>query len=200
MIVEYVRVSQDGFNWTPVLQTAIGTFGGFLLGLIAYLIQRALQRRSDEKEKDDAANDALKRVLSSATSNIEVIAMLKIQLLEDLAGDVTLMKPLVEKSFEDDKNIPALVEQSGKLHHFYKTLPRAYELDPPEFSELSRVVDNMPGLTTFIHRGMTSMAELSAISDERNKLIAEHARENANGMNGDRVRYLRACSPTWATA
>jgi hypothetical protein len=190
MIVEFVRVSEQGFNWTPVLQTTIGTFGGFLFGLIAYLIQRALQHHSDEKKKDDAVNDALKRTLACASSNIEVISMLKLQLLEALEGDLTVVRPLVDRAFEDDKNVAALVQESGKLQHFYKTLARAYELDPPPFSELSRVADSMPGLTTFIHRGMSSMKELQAISNDRNQLLAQHSKENAEGMNSHRVRYF----------
>lgn len=190
MIVEFVKVTEQGFSWTPVLQTTIGTFGGFILGLVAYLIQRAVQRRSDRKEKVDTTNDALKLALACATSNIEVLAMLKIQLLASLEGDVAKLRPLVEKAFEDDKNVPALVAKSSELQHFYKTLPRAYELEPPQFSELASIVDEMPGLTTFIHRGMSSMRELQAISDERNRLLFEHAKENAEGMNSHRVRYF----------
>ena len=190
MIVEFVRVSEQGFSWTPIFQTGLGTFGGFVFGLIAFGIQQWFQRRANEKERDNSTIDALKRLLSCASSNIETIAMLKIQLIEPLEPEVKAMEDLVEKTYEDEKNIKALAEATAKLRHFFQTLPRAYELDPPAFSELSRVVDDMPGLTIFTHRGMSSMKELEAISSQRNDLIAEHAKENAAGMNSHRLLYF----------
>jgi len=191
MIVEFVRVSEQGFNWMPIFQTALGTFGGFVFGLIAFGIQRHFQRRGDERERDNSTVDALKRLLSCASSNIETVAMLKIQLIEPLEPEVKAMEELVEKSYEDARNTATMRAATEKLRHFFQTLPRAYELEPPAFSELSRVVDDLPGLTIFTHRGMSSMKELEAISSQRNDLIAQYAKENAAGeMNEHRFLYF----------
>lgn len=188
--MEAIRVSEYGFNWIPILQTAIGTFGGFIFGLVAFGIQRQIQQNSDQDKISRTNIDTLKRLLQCAGANTDTIAMLRLQLLDDLAPEVEKMEGLVEQAYEDDSNVSKIFAAAGDLQHFYQTLPRAYELDPPTFSELSGVVDDMPGLTTFLHRGMSSISEFTAISDERNKLISEYAKENSQGLNNHRLRYF----------
>ena len=70
-------VSQQEFEWIPVVQTAIGTFAGFIFGLITFGIQHFVQRRVDEKAMDNATIDALKRLLQCAGTNTETLVMLK---------------------------------------------------------------------------------------------------------------------------
>ncbi|AEQ53461.1 hypothetical protein KKY_3476 [Pelagibacterium halotolerans B2] len=190
MIVEFVRISEMGFNWMPIIQTAIGTAGGFMFGLLAFAIQQWFYRRRDQHDRDEAVNDALKRVLTCASTNMETLISHKRQFLNDLAPEVDTMQKLVEASYEDATNIKPLVEGSQKLRYFYQTIPHAYELEPPDFLELSRVAEEMPHLSTFIHRAMSAMKEYNAIRLERNTLISEHAKENAAGMNAYRVQYF----------
>lgn len=187
IIVEFVRVTEGGFNWIPVWQTAIGTFGGFLFGLIAYWIQQSFQRGREAKSKDEAVNDALKRFLSCASTNMETLASHKRQFLNPLAPEVEQMEKLVEKAYKKPENVKVLLGLA--LPNFYKTVPRAYALAAPELAELSRVADEMPRLSTFIHRAMSAMEEYNSISAERNGLIAEHAKESAAGMTDDRRLY-----------
>jgi hypothetical protein len=188
MIVEFVRVTEGGFNWTPVWQTAIGTFGGFLLGLVGYWIQHLVARSREEKDKDEAAYDALKRLLSCATANIETLASHKRQFLNPLRPEVDKMEKLVDQAYQEPATVKELASQT--LPNFYKTIPRAYEIPAPALSELSRVADEMPRLSTFVHRAMSAMEEYNAISSERNALIADHAKESAEGMKEGRHLYF----------
>ena len=108
LIVEFATVTRQGFNWIPIAQTALGTLGGFVLGLVAFGIQRMLQNSADERLRDNSATDALKRLLSCAGANIETLVMLKMQLTEPLEPEITVIEKLIDRAYENDSHIHAM--------------------------------------------------------------------------------------------
>jgi hypothetical protein len=182
--------------WLGVAQTAIGSGLGFVLGVGAFHYQQS--RQSAKKENDDwrAALDALNRLTTAAGANIEALAIIKLQLINDLRPEVEKMKAASKEIYDTPVSerairMPALKALSESLLHFYMTLPRVSVMSPPDVGEYSLLSKDMPALTLFVHRAMGMMQEINERIVSRNGLIAEHAREGGtgDGMTAERVIY-----------
>lgn len=192
-----IEVAKDGFDWlgffVSVAQTTIGAVLGFLLGVAAFWLQSKSQDKRERQKDHEATIDALQRLLSCAWLNLEALAMIKIQLLDDLRPEIEDMRKRVEAAYADDKAIARLVEIQGKTRYFYKGMPELSVMPAPTFEELSPVFEVMPALTTFVHRAMSSMHDLNDRISARNVLITEHARENGgDGLSSIRLLYFSA--------
>lgn len=181
--------------WLGVLQTAIGAGIGFGLGLVGFHYQSRAQRHENQKVAKDTANDALFRALQAATLNIETLANVKMQILEELRAETVIMRGLVERYHEADHEqkqgiLREMKEASARFTSFYMTTPAPSALEPPAYSELSLVVRQMPALTGFLHRSMSTLHDVIDRIGERNDLIAQHAVENDAGMSEHRFVYF----------
>lgn len=178
-----------------VVETAIGAGLAFALGLIAFHYQSRAQREEDQKAARDIANDALFRTLQSAMLNIETLANVKMQIVADLRRESRSMEALVERYYAEKGGerraavFKDMRQASESFHSFYKTTPSPSALEPPAFDELSLVVREMPALTTFLHRGTSTLHDVIDRIDDRNTLISEHAAENNAGMTEHRFVY-----------
>lgn len=186
-----------GDFWLGVAQTTIGSAVGFVFGIFAFHHQQ--RRQSAKKAENDwrTALDALNRLSVAAGANIEALANSKLQLVGDLAPEIDKMKAVCEENnktlnAEHEKQVQGLVETSGSMLHFFKSLPETSVMAPPDFSEYSALSKDMPALTLFVHRAMGMMQDLNEHIRSRNELLAQHALENgaANGMTGHRVIYF----------
>jgi hypothetical protein len=182
--------------WLGVVQTAVGSFLGFALGIWAFHYQDSRQSAQKEKDHWRAALDALNRLTTAAGANIEALAIVKLQLINDLRPEVEKMKQAAKEVYDTPvpdraKRIPALKALSESMFHFYMSLPRASVMPPPGVDEYSSLSRDMPALTLFVHRAMGMTQELNERIGSRNGLIAEHAREGGagDGMTAERLIY-----------
>jgi enamine deaminase RidA (YjgF/YER057c/UK114 family) len=186
------------FTWTSfgvsIFQTAIGSGLGFVLGLVAFHYQQKREKQAEAKEAKDDALDALTRVLQTAGLNIEALAVIKLQIINDLKPEVEEMKGFVETYFDGDqagrgKCFHEMKAASEEMRSFYKTFTPLPIMPAPDFREFSLVTHDMPALTTFLHRAMSTMHEINEQLRERNALISGHARDGAEGMTAERFVY-----------
>lgn len=128
---------------------------------------------------------------------------MKMQMLGRLSEEGKQMQTLVQRYYDaNDQDRTTIYNEmrrvSAAFRSFYMTIPRPIALDPPSFDALSLVVQDMPALTTFIHRGMGSFHSTASIIEERNKLVANHALENAVEMPQPRFVYYMSMLSTQA--
>ena len=71
-----------------VIQTAIGSGLGFLLGMLAFRKQQETQTESDKKQKLRNSVDAINRLKTSAFANIESITESKLSIINNLKLDL----------------------------------------------------------------------------------------------------------------
>lgn len=188
----------DDFTWagfaTSVIETAIGAGLGFGLGLVAFHYQHKREKASEAEEAREAALDALNRVTQTAGLNIEALANLKLQIIGDLKPEVAKMKDALEAFYNaGGADRPALFQDmkdtSETLRSFYQSLSWLPIMPAPDFREFSLVAQEMPALTLYLHRAMSTMHEINDHIRERNSLIAGNALESANGMSVQRFVY-----------
>lgn len=180
-----------------VLQTTIGSFIGFLLGILAFHYQQSRQSANEQQEKQRNAIEALNRIEAAAATNIENIAMIKKQLVSDLRPEAMRIKALCEEFYDKaDAEKPVILQKlrtmSVEAHHFYRSFTGYITMEPPKFREYAELMPEMPALSTFVHRAIGMMRALNEHMDARNSLIAEHARENGvpDGMTDQRLIYF----------
>lgn len=178
-----------------VFQTATGSIIAFALGLLAFRYQLDQQRKTEAQATMDTAVDALFRAAQSAAVNIETLANTKLHSVGNLAPDVETMKACVDAFYESTGDTRAaafntLKETSENAQSFYLTMPPLRVLEAPSIRELSLVVRQMPALTTFLHRAVSTLEDINELIEQRNSMIAAHAAENSNGMTMDRFVYF----------
>ena len=180
-----------------IAETAIGAALGFGLGLVGFHYQQKRQKEAEEEEQDNAVWDALNRLLYASSLNIESLANLKIQSINSLAPEVVKMKEAMLRTASSHiKNqefeINSLKEVSRNLDFFYFNIPPVSIMESPGYKEFSRVIHEMPALTTFVHRSKSSMADLNRQVKERNELVDAYVLEfiGLEDSNESRLRYL----------
>ncbi|MPY73100.1 MAG: hypothetical protein GEU87_02465 [Alphaproteobacteria bacterium] len=188
----------DDFTWASfgigILETAIGAALGFGLGLVAFHYQHKREKDTEANEAREAALSALNRVTQTAGLNIEALANLKLQIIEDIKPEVATMKEAVEAWYDaDGAEREALFHEmraiSATLRSFYQTFTPLPIMPAPDFREFSLLTREMPVLTNYLHRAMSTMHEINEHIRERNSLVAGHAFENANGITAERFIY-----------
>ncbi len=172
--------------WLGVAQTSIGSAFGFGLGIVAFHYQQRRQAAKGQEEDWKSALDAINRLIVAAGANIESLANTKLQIINNLATEVSSMKAAVEAyhdaaEAEKPRKLEALRAISREVRHFYMTVPRTSIMPPPDVRDYSSLSKDMPALTMFVHRAVGMMQDLNEIADLRNSLIAEQAREGASG-------------------
>lgn len=181
---------------TSMAETMVGAVLGFILGICALHYQQNRESAAREKAVKEAAIDALNRLMQAAFVNIEALVNTKIQLINDLAGDVETMSNALEKTRSSSRALPKeeleeLIEISTNLKYFYKSLPELTVMHPPDFRELSPLSHEMPPLNLFTHRAMSTLIDLNNRLKEHNELIECHSTEmTGEGIRSDRFIYL----------
>lgn len=165
----------------------MGSGIAFVPGIRAFHYQQ--RRQAEKKEEDDrrAALNALNLLSIAAVANIEVLALTKLQFINNMQPEIEKMKAVVEEIYNTTrstnraKNILALKVLSASLRYFYKHLPRISVMPPPDVGEYSSPGKDMPALTLFVHRAKEAMRELNERIKSRNAHIAGHVRERETG-------------------
>lgn len=199
---------QQSDFWLRVLQTVIGSFAGFLLGIVAFWFQQRRQANNDEAASRKASLDALSRLSMTAGANIEALAQAKLQFVNDMQPEIEKMKVASTAAYdalqadqstgtyEDLKadleaKLTELKAISGSLRHFYQSLPSTSVMAPPDVAEYSTLSNDMPALPLFVHRAMGMTQQLNERIASRNALISEHARESGNGkLSSQRLLFF----------
>jgi len=135
--------------WLGVVQTAIGSAVGFVLGIGAFHYQQQLQSKKEANNDWKAALDALNRLTTAAGANIEGLANHKLQLINDIRPEVEKMKAACKKVYDTPpagrvRIVPALKTLSESMLHFYQSLPRISVMQPPDVGEYSSLSREMP--------------------------------------------------------
>lgn len=180
-----------------IAETAIGAALGFGLGLVGFHYQQKRQKEAEEEEQDNAVWDALNRLLYATSLNIETLANIKIQSVNNLAPEAHKMTiTLSSLPDRDSRNKPLEVEKitelSRELDYFYKTIPTLSIMELPEYKEYSKVIHKMPGLTTFIHRARTSIDDLNKQIIDRNRIVDAYVADfiDREDSFGSRVNFI----------
>jgi hypothetical protein len=179
-----------------VLQTAVGTALGFLLGIWAFHYQ---QEQLEEKRKADdrrAAHDALQRLTVAAGLNLEALAHIKLQIVNELFPEAKQMQQVANANYnatkieEKKKNFDVLKATAESARWLYISMPKVPAMPPPEVREYSSLMSEMPALSLFVHRAEGMIAELNERIVSRNALIAKHSSENTSGQGMQPQRHL----------
>ena len=180
-----------------LLQTAIGSALGFVFGVGAFHYQQKWQSEKKEKDAWRASLDALNRLSAAGGANIEALAVVKMQFILTLRPEVERMKAATEAIYNlppKDRNskVKLLKELSESLVHFYVGVPKVSTMSSPNVGEYSLLSKDMPALTLFVHRAMSTMEEINELIKSRNTLISEHAREGGTGegMTSERLIFF----------
>ncbi len=180
----------------PILQTAIGSALGFLLGLWAFHYQQEQIEEKQDASKRKEALDTLSRLALAAGANIESLAILKSQYLNDLKPEAITINEMVASIYAagDEKQrkieVSRLLAQSPKMVHFYRALTKPSTMLAPEPREYVLLQHEMPALSLFVHRAMSFTEELSDCIASRNEAISEHARENTTAIGMPTIRMV----------
>ncbi|MEP1884974.1 MAG: hypothetical protein ABJJ12_07370, partial [Marinomonas sp.] len=177
--------------------TAIGSFLGFVLGIAAFFYQQHRQSKAKAKADRRAALDALNRLNSAASANIEALLNLKKEIIVYLAGDVEKAQKITKEVFETPLAYRAFARQKMKnqtlaFRHFYISAAQIYIMHPPDVGEYSLFSNEMPALSLFAHRAIGAMQEFNDVIAHRNTLIGDQAREDGigDGITGERLWYF----------
>lgn len=105
------------------------------------------------------------------------------------------MKRLVERYYQADdagrREILTLMrETSNRFTTFFMTIPKPSSLEPPDFSELTLIVREMPILTALVHRGASVFHNVVGRIEDRNALIAEYVVANDQPISASRFVYF----------
>ncbi|WFE92317.1 hypothetical protein K1718_13410 [Roseibium porphyridii] len=165
-----------------VLQIAIGSALGFLMGIWAFHYQQEqLQKRKLADRRNDEL-DALSRLAMAAGANLESLAIFKNQFLNELRPEVSTMKQHVNsvysaKDENRDKSVSSLLLASKSMVHFYRAFAKPSHMPVPNHTEYSSLRREMPALSMFVHRAACFTEELNDCLTERNNRISLHASE-----------------------
>lgn len=193
----------DSVTWSGfaigVLQTAIGAALGLGFSLFTFHYQKKRERQERAQESEAAALDALNRAEQASGLNIEALALIKIQIAADLNPEVNRMKKLIDLYYNSigsnkEDAFHKMRSESEKLRHYYESSHLISIMPAPEFREFSLLSNQMPALTGFLHRAMSTMHELNYNISQRNSVISDYAREgqNGNGLTSDRFVYYQS--------
>lgn len=184
-----------------IIETLIGSLAGFLLGILAFSIQQNRQAKEEREALNQSGLDSLRRLMLSATQNIEALIEFIIDMEKPIYKDSKTMENYLNNYYSHssiiEKDILKIImfskeiqENSLKLSNFYHSLPNIYVMPAPDYSEFSIFFEKMPNLTTFQLRASSMMNELNSRIQIRNELLVEYQKEIYNDLHPERVIYF----------
>lgn len=182
-----------------ILETLIGTFAAFALGLWAFGWQQKKLAAERAAEAEQATAQALGRAVISCGMNLDALAAFQLQISDVLQEEAERIKSVVdhvnegglEVGLENQRRMAELAQALAGLRSFFFHMGTLSVSPFPSQSELSVAYNRMPVLATLLYRGEESMRAANADIKQRNRYVEEFATEQAEGgISFPRMHYL----------